>query len=340
METMWYERLKCVNWSDRASKQIAFCLAESTKQNYNGVIQRLWDFCKQGGHSFPPTDTATIANFYCHIADSSQKPRSQLKTSAAALSWMFKSRNLPDISQDFDLQHLIISLVKSGTSLPMQRSQVMPVDSFTKLFRDWPDNGMLSVKQLRLKAICLLSLVAMLRPSDIAPKAVIFNHDTLQSSNVVFSTDHIVFNEDGSMCIVFHGIKNDSTRTGFKVSVSPASDKKVCPVDALHEYIIRTECWRPNPQRPVFLSLKAPFKPIDAATVGKILQEAIKLAGLSSTQFTPKCFRPTGATLAVEHNHDPDIVMKVGRWKTRSVFFEHYVHSKTPSSFTKDILNV
>ena len=55
--------------------------------------------------------------------------------------------------------------------------------------------------------------------------------------------------------------------------------------------------------------------------------------------FLQKSFRPTGATIAIETGCDLEITMRQGRWKTRSVFFDHYVHFKTPVSMSSDILS-
>ena len=68
------------------------------------------------------------------------------------------------------------------------------------------------------------------------------------------------------------------------------------------------------------------------------LDSAINMAGLSNQGYSAKCFRPTGATYAIQLGYDPEIIMRVGRWKTRSVFFEHYVHSQVPSDYTSALL--
>ena len=47
----------------------------------------------------------------------------------------------------------------------------MPTDKFSDCFINW-DNYDISIKDLRLKCIALLALVKMLRPSDIAQKAL------------------------------------------------------------------------------------------------------------------------------------------------------------------------
>ena len=79
---------------------------------------------------------------------------------------------------------------------------------------------------------------------------------------------------------------------------------------------------------------------IFAATIAKLLDKAIEYVGLSGQGFTAKSFRPTGAMLAVEMGVDPDVVMKLGRWKTRSVFMDHYVHAKPPKEFTDNLFNL
>ena len=47
----------------------------------------------------------------------------------------------------------------------------MPLSNFHDLFMSWSDNCALDLKSLRLKAVTLLALTALLRPSDIASNA-------------------------------------------------------------------------------------------------------------------------------------------------------------------------
>jgi hypothetical protein len=110
------------------------------------------------------------------------------------------------------------------------------------------------------------------------------------------------------------------------------------PVQCLKLFIQRTASVRPLDTLPVFVSLKAPYKAIASDTIGSILQEAIHLAGLDGQGFTAKSFRPTGATTAVTLGIIPETVMKVGRWKTKEVFLNHYVYARMPRSYTTDML--
>ena len=107
----------------------------------------------------------------------------------------------------------------------------------------------------------------------------------------------------------------------------------------IQEYISRTKTIRPK-GNPVFLTLTPPHRAISASTVSSILNDAIKLVGLEGQGFSAKSFRPTGDTAAIDMKCNPDTAMQLGRWKTRSVFFDHYVHSLPAEHLSINIMEV
>ena len=90
---------------------------------------------------------------------------------------------------------------------------------------------------------------------------------------------------------------------------------------------------------PVFLSLKAPFQAIKPETVARELQRAIDLTPLKGKGFTPKSFRPSSATAAVQSGISPETAMQIGWWKTQEVFFTHYVYPRAPAAYTDMVTN-
>ena len=133
------------------------------------------------------------------------------------------------------------------------------------------------------------------------------------------------------MSVYFHGIKNDSARDGFRVTISHGSDTKVDPVRALREYISRTDNISNNIKgHPVFITLYKPYHALSASSISKVLQDAIEVAGLGGLGFSAKCFRPTGATRAIASGLNPDVACHIGRWATPEVFEKHYVHINVP----------
>ena len=155
---------------------------------------------------------------------------------------------------DQDIRKLITALIKSGTTAPRVLSSVIPIEPFQKLLKEWPENDLLSTKQLRMKSLTLLAFVLMLRPSDVAPNAQYYNPILDSGERHIFTTDHLTFNQDGSLSVIFHGIKNDYDRDGYKVNVPCASDNKLDPVGALKVYVDKTHDLR-GQNGPVFLSL-------------------------------------------------------------------------------------
>ena len=292
---------------------------------YNRMLQRFQLYCVENCFEFPPKCTAHVVGFLCRISDSSERPSSQLKIFSAMCSALYEFTNTPNPVQTVDVQKFITALVKSGTSKPMGKTKLLPIKNFTQLFMSWEDNSHLSIKSLRLKCLTLLALCLMLRPSDVAPKGVQFNASDMTVDKLIFSKDMVSFQED-SMLIRFHGIKNDTSRKGFEVSVPRASVKKLDPVDCLQYYIEKTDCHRSVENNAVFLGLNKPHKALSSSAVAGILQEAIDMAGLKNQGFSAKSFRPTGATAAVSTDCDPNVAMQLGRWKSETVFFEHYVH--------------
>ena len=213
----------------------------------------------------------------------------------------------------------------------------MPVQPIMDLFRSWPGNWFLTVTQLRMKCLALLALAMMLRPSDVAPKVIVYDKEKGEISNhLVLSTDNVQFNHDGSVTIELHGIKNDYSRDGFDVTVPPASEIKIDPVATLRCYIEWT-CYQRSKEKPLFIGLNKPFKALSASSVARILEKVIELSGLKGQGFNAKSFRPTGATNAIESGIDPDSVSRQRRWKSKETFKYHYVHAKPQKDFVNKI---
>ena len=129
----------------------------------------------------------------------------------------------------------------------------------------------------------------MARPSDLAPKGVFFS-DNIEH-NIVLSTSHVTFNDDGSMDVTLFGIKNDIKRKGFDVHLPPVSNKTLSVFDCLQVYIERTKVQRLTLcGSPLFISLNRPYAAIKSSTVGDQLKQAIELAGLGGRGYSAKSF--------------------------------------------------
>lgn len=260
------------------------------------------------------------------------QPKSLLSSASAALKCYFDAIKRPPINDD--VRHLIQGMIKSGTVAPIIWSPVMPRQPFVDLFMGWPDNKQLALEKLRMKTIVLMALCLMLRPSDIAPRAVKIEKKSVVKH--IFSMDRLTFLQDWSVEVYLAEIKNDYNRDGFRVFMRSSSVAQVCPVDTLRIYPMRTGGMEVS--RPVFSPLKYPFDALSSTSIAKIMSDAIQMVSLDKLGFSPKSFRPTGATASVENNIDPDFTRSVGRWMNRETFEKHYVHAQPPADMSDAIL--
>ena len=340
LESVWQTRLQQLGWSDRAATQTVLHWASSTIQLYNRQVVKFRNFCDKSCVCFPPKpeQSSLFADFMCSVADSSVRPESVLRSTSAALSGFYHGLGQHSPMDNSDIQKLISALTKTGTKLPARRTPIMPCAPFMTLFQGWPDNEALSIKDLRLKTVTLMALNFMTRPSDLAPKGVLFNPETFETLHIDLSVKQLLFNDD-SVIVLFFGIKNDSARTGFEVRIAAAQDNKIDMVAALKCYVSRTAHVRSTILgEPLFISLRPPYRAIRVGTISQILSDAISLAGLGGLGFTPKSFRPSAATAAVQANVKPETAMQIGRWKTEKVFRDRYVYPLTDKDYSDKML--
>ena len=333
LENLWATHLRQEGWSDAAIQQFVMNCMPATWKTYNRQASMFMEFCHQAGLKATSATTATVADFMCSLAKLSTCPKALLNTTSAALSQLYRALGVP-LPVNEDIYKLLTGITKAETMQPMMQSEVMPRKPFITMFKEWGVNERLLTADLWLKAVTLLALTIMLRPSDIAPRSVHILQQGIVNSNV-FTHDKVFFMEQG-MVLYLHSVKNDYSRDGFRVCVNLASDPVICPVRTLEDYLERTS--GAGPKGPVFVSLKDVYKPVTVTVISGILNKAIKLAGLDSKVYSAKNFRPTSATAAVELGLEPDQVGAIGRWHWQETFEHHYVHALPDKAFRDKVL--
>ena len=315
-------------------------LAPTTWGSYNKYFGKFAEFCWQRGIDVSVMNNlnsqSVVVDFLVDVSSSSARPKAILNGSIATIQNFCNATELQS-PVDSNVLKLVNGLIKSGTTEPLKRTPVMPVQPFIELFVKWGSNDKLSLWALRLKAITLLSLTVMLRPSDIAPRSE--QYDQGVWLNTCFCRSALKFDSKGYLRMYFFGIKNDYDRDGFAVNVPVASDPLVCLVKAVQDYVVRTSD-KVGAKGAVFVSLNKPYTPLSSGSIAAILNKSIQLVGLDGQGFTAKCFRPTGATKAIEAGIDADHVQVTGRWKSTETFRKHYVHANVPVSFSDKLLGI
>jgi len=250
-------------------------------------------------------------------AQKAVRPESMLRSVVSALKHYCVATLSHDPIDDH-MNRLIKGLIRAETEKPRDRTNVMPIAPFVTLFSGWKCNNDLSVKDLRQKAVTLLALSALCRPSDLAPPSIL-------------KRSQLCFHEKESLSITFFGIKNDYSREGFQVQVKGTNNPAVDPVKCLYTYIERTE-YCVSDVGPLFITLIPPFRQITPSVVSQILNKSICDAGLDKKLYTAKCFRPTGASVLFNEGFSSDEVRRLGRWRSNNVMFDHYITAQQSAS--------
>ncbi len=110
-------------------------------------------------------------------------------------------------------------------------------------------------------------------------------------------------------------------------------------VQALEIYINRTAQLRPKDDRPVFLILTSPYSVLSSQSVANILNNCIKAVGLGGLGYSAKYFRPTAASASLDLGVMAETAMLIGHWKSKEVFFRHYVYPRAPNNYTTQMFN-
>lgn len=101
----------------------------------------------------------------------------------------------------------------------------------------------------------LLALLFMTRPSDLAPKAKVFDPQNRTSKAEVMTVEDVKLENDGSMTVIFWDIKNETNRQLFEVVLLPATENFMDPAECLKGYILRIRIDRKSSEYPLFMSL-------------------------------------------------------------------------------------
>lgn len=170
----------------------------------------------------------------------------------------------------------------------------------------------LSLRQLTWKLTFLIAVFSARRMADLALLRISHNYLQQTRHSAVFQTAF--------------GSKQDRPGHANPVLVLKAfHDKRLCPVAALSEYLIRTQY--PNRDDALFLSTLPPYKQAAKATIKRWVVSILQGAGVEGT---PGSTRAAAASYAVARNVSLQTVMEAADWSRTSTVFRHYLRLLPP----------
>ena len=102
-------------------------------------------------------------------------------------------------------------------------------------------------------------------------------------------------------------------------------DTKLCPVDALDEYLKRTKVVRSEANTTqLFLSVVKPHHPVTRSTIAKWVVNFLKLAGIDTDKFKGHSIRSASSSKVRSSGVSVEEVLKMGNWSSAEVWHKFY----------------
>ena len=101
------------------------------------------------------------------------------------------------------------------------------------------------------------------------------------------------------------------------------SDKRLCVVAAIREYICRTQDVR-GMETQLFISYQKPYGPISKSTVARWIRDVLHRAGVDTSRFGAHSTHSASTSAAVVKGTPMDTVLKAAGWSSGSTFSKYY----------------
>ena len=204
--------------------------------------------------------------------------------------------------------HLLLRAIYADNPPRAKYSKFWDVSVVFTMFKSWPHNKHLSVRDLGFK----LALLALLVSGHRGQTIVCLDLDSadIDKTEVIFDLKKLI----------------KSNRTGDPLShvcfTAFPEDRKLCIVSAIREYVKKTSKLRKNSQ--LLISFIRPFGPISRDTLARWTIRVLKLAGVNTDKYASHSTRGAVATKARKLGLSVKSILKHAGWKTERSFARHY----------------
>lgn len=308
---------------DEAKPIILKSWRDGTQKQYNVYLKKWIQFCGERKISKTEVTVNSALMFLTNLYVSGLK-YSAINTARCALS-----------SLNFDSRitignHPIIVRFMKGVyeSRPIQSkySSVWDVKKVLNMFREWKTNKELSLKDLTLKTVMLISLVSAQRVQSI---------HMLDTANMIELEDTITFQM---------GLLKQSRPTAKSMFLEfhkYPEDENLCVVRTLTCYLRRTSCLRGQDTK-VFITYSKPHHAASKDTIRRWIKTCLTKAKIDTAVFTAHSTRAASTSAAQKGGLPLQLILEKAGWSNETTFARHYnvpVEGTKALQFTKAVFS-
>ena len=294
----------------------------ATKKVYNVYIAKWRQFAsKNAVNELAPT-TVDVANFLASLFEQGAS-YSTVNSARSALSAYLAPQNKqgPSIGSHPDICRLLKGVFEERPALPKYQ-EVWSVDVVLDHLLEWPHVHELSLKQLSLRTVILLTLLTGQR-----------GH-ALHALNVSDVRLH------AQKCTIMFSVKQKHTRPG--AHTEPATilafpnNAKLCLIKHLERYLELTKDLRQGDK--LFISFIKPHSPISRETFSRWVKLVLEGAGIDTEKFGSHSTRAASTSAAANHGASLVSIMKAAGWSNQKTFSKFY-NKTSASNFGQSVMD-
>ena len=230
----------------------------------------------------------------------------------SALSAILQPNNGTSFGKDPIVSRTLKGMFKLRPRLP-KHTVVYDTDEVLQHMNSLPSNKELLLERLTKKLVTLLCILSGQRSQSISSLYLSYMHRS--ATKYVFYIPKVLKTTTPS----FH-----QEPLEFEEFME---DEKVCVVDCLEEYILRTECIRENIEGSpsnLILSYAYPHQPVKSATLARYVTHFLGECGIDLTVFSAHSTRKASTSKANNMGLSLKDISKAAGWKGTNTFQKHY----------------
>lgn len=295
-----------------AQRILSNALSEKTKCVYFSYWLHYVQFCREKCIAVSlPISVTLLVEFLAHLFAIGYKPATIL-SHVSAFTYCHKMLGYPDFHNSFLVKQFLKGINKASTP---QSDSRLPItyNMLCNIIKSLQATISIVYERLLFKAMCLLAFHGFFRVGELCVKTQTNTNNVLQLTNVSF-----INNKVGLLGveIKMKRYKHSTQPVTLFIPSHPA-DNTMCPVLALHTYLLQSK----HTRGPLFQLLNGQF--VTYAFFNKHLHNVLHLLKYDTNLYKSHSFRIGAATYAFMQGHSEESIKRMGRWKSNAL--QYYV---------------
>lgn len=280
---------------------------DSTKKLYCTYINKWEEFALKQNFSILNPQLPQVCKFLRTLHQGGVA-HGAVNTARSALSVILPKIDCLSVGKQTEVSWVVKSIYERAPPQPKYNS-FWDVSKVFQLFNSWPDNNLISLKQLTWKLNMLLLLVSSQRGQTIL---------NLTVKNMSLSRDFAVFRMDK---LLKHNRLGDPLDTIYFQSYP--NNPKLCVVRTLKTYLSVVGPHRKG-KKQLLLSVQAPYHEIKRDTIARWTVDTLEAAGIDTAKYKAHSTRGASASATRSSGVRINLIMKHAGWRCEDSFARHY----------------